>query len=168
MKIDLRNLQREHLGSVQVDEANPPSRVRPDGEGQPEVYLDWDRAFDDQKHLRQCPACGCRELFVRKDFDQVTGFVIVVLAGIGAMVLFGFQEVLLGIGLLAAVVLIDAVIYFFSGRCLVCYRCRSELRDTPIPRNQAGWDLAIGEKYRQSAATAPVEPPDTRADGDRP
>ena len=52
-------------------------------------------------------------------------------------------------GLLALVVLIDAIIYFFAGRCLVCYRCRTEFRDTPIRADQPGWELATGEKYRQ-------------------
>jgi len=156
VRIDLRNQRREQLFSVQIDESDPPPRVQPaDGDG-PEVYLDWDRAFDDHKHLRKCPACGCRELFVRKDFHQVTGFAIVVAAGVFAMILFGFGEWQWALSLLVVVVLIDLVVYLFTGRCLVCYRCRSEFRDTPIRRGHPGWDLAVGEKYRQPATTPPA------------
>ena len=116
-----------------------------------EVLLIWDGAFDDQQHLRRCPACGCRELFVRKDFPQITGLVIVLMAAVLAVALFGNQLVIYGFLLLGAAAVIDAIIFFFVGKCLVCYRCRSEFRDTPIRPDHPGWELATGEKYRQAA-----------------
>lgn len=156
MKIDLHNRQREKLFRVEVDDRDPPPMVRsPDGHR--EVYLEWDQAIDDHRHLRRCPACGCRELFVRKDFPQVTGFAIVVLAAVLAMWLsLGAEQVIAGLAVLGAVALLDALIYFFAGRVLVCYRCRSEFRDTPIRKDHPGWELATGEKYRPAA-----EPPRT-------
>ncbi len=147
VRIELRNQQRRRLFSVEIDLKNPSPVVRPpDGNG-PEVYLDWDRTLDDKGQLRQCPVCGCRELFVRKDFPQVTGFVIVVLAVVVSVFMFGLGHRLWALALLGLVALADAVIYLFTGRCLVCYRCRSEFRDLPIPRGHPRWDLAIGEKY---------------------
>jgi len=151
VRIDIRNLKREPLFSVQVDRQNPSTVVRPTDRGDqagPEVYLHWDQAFDDQHFLRHCPVCGCRELFVRKDFPQVTGFVIVVLAAVLSMVLLGLQHVLAAVAVLITVTLMDALIYFFTGKCLVCYRCRSEFRDVPIRPEHRGWELAVGEKYR--------------------
>ena len=146
MRIDVRNRRRERLFSVEVDAKHPPPVVKPsDGSG--DVYLDWDQALDDQGTLRLCPVCGCRELFVRKDFPQLTGFWLVVLAALVAMILFGFRQVVLGLFVLGAVALLDAVIYLFTPRCLVCYRCRSEFRDAPIHPGQTGWELATGEKY---------------------
>jgi len=157
VRIDLRNQQRQRLFSVQVNESDPPPRVKPpDGDG-PEVYLDWDGAFDDQKHLRKCPACGCRELFVRKDFHQVTGFAIVVAAGVFSMVLFAMDEIIWALSLLAIVVLIDVLVFFLTGKRLVCYRCRSEFYETPIPRGHPGWDLAVGEKYRVAPEAEPTD-----------
>jgi hypothetical protein len=168
VKIDLRNRQRQRLGRVEVDVKSPPPVVRVSSaagggvvavdpahpaepaDRQREIYLDWDGAFDDHKHLRRCPACGCRELFVRRDFPQVTGFVIVLFAAVAAMILFGARQVVLAVAVLVAVALIDAVIFFFAGKCLVCYRCRSEFRDTPIRPDHPGWELATGEKYRQA------------------
>jgi len=161
VKIDLRNRQRQRLFQIVVDPKDPPSVARPSSARTSaattdkatatpkEVYLEWDGAFDDQHHLRRCPACGCRELFARRDFPQVTGFVIVVAAAVCATALFGANEVIWGLVLLGLVAVIDAIIFLFAGRCLVCYRCRSEFRQTPIKPDHPGWELATGEKYRQ-------------------
>lgn len=168
VRIDLRDRQRQYLFRITIDPRKPPSIAHPPGSAATsteharppsassdatgrEVFLDWDGAFDDQQHLRRCPACGCRELFVRKDFPQITGLVIVLLAVVLAVALFSNQLDIYGFLLLAAAAVIDAIIYFFVGKCLVCYRCRSEFRDTPIRPDHAGWELATGEKYRQAA-----------------
>jgi len=152
VRIDLRSLDRKRLFRVEVNPEHPPSVVQGPPETDyagKEVFLDWDRALDDEDHLRRCPVCGCRELFVRRDFPQVTGFVVVVLAAVISLVLLGRGSPVLAVAVLAAVVLIDVAFFFFTGRCLVCYRCRSEYRNLPIPKDHPGWDLAVGEKYRQ-------------------
>ena len=155
MRIAVRNLSRKYLLAVEVDQHNPARTVQPTGEpGQQapsSLDLNWDQVFDDEQHMRRCPVCGCHELFSRKDFPQVTGFVIVILAATLAMVLFGMREVRWGFGVLGTVALIDSVIFFFAGRCLVCYRCRSEFRNLKIPRDHPKWELATGEKYPVSA-----------------
>ncbi|MEX2214404.1 MAG: hypothetical protein WD768_09770 [Phycisphaeraceae bacterium] len=160
MIIDVHNRERQRQFRVTVDAKDPPPVVKvPEGEpsesatstgGAKDVYLEWDGAFDDEHHLRCCPVCGCRELFARKDFPQVTGFAIVLAAAVVAVALFGARNVIWGVVVLGVVVIIDAIIYLFSGRCLVCYRCRSEFRDTPIRPSHPGWELATGEKYRKS------------------
>ena len=70
--------------------------------------MNWDQVFDDEQHMRRCPVCGCRELFSRKDFPQVTGFVIVLLAALLAMVLFRMREVKWGFAVLGTVALLLA------------------------------------------------------------
>lgn len=153
MRIDIRNLDRQRQFAAEVDLKNPPPVVRAPAEGERtgpgEVYLTWDRAVDDEGHLRGCPVCGCRELFARKDFPQVTGFVVVVLAVVVSVALFGAGQVWASLGVLAAMVVLDAAIFIFTGRTLVCYRCRSEFRNLPIRRDHPQWDLSIGEKYRR-------------------
>lgn len=154
MHIDIRNLDRQRLFSVEVDLNDPPAVVRPNGDERSstptqEVFMNWDRAVDDEGHLRRCPVCGCRDLFVRKDFPQITGLTIVALATIVSMALFGAGAVIAAWGVLAAMVVLDAVIYAFTGKTLVCYRCRSEFRRLPIAREIKAWDLSVGEKYRR-------------------
>jgi hypothetical protein len=68
------------------------------------------------------------------------------------------RQVFMAVLVLAGVVLLDVIIYFFAGRCLVCYCCRSEFRNTPIDRHHRPWDVAVGEQYRT--------PPHTSHDGE--
>jgi hypothetical protein len=164
VRIDIRDLERRHIASVEVDDKDPPTVVRTSGDAAaPQITLDWDQAVDDEHRLRKCPVCSCRELFVRKDFPQVTGFVVVVLAAVIAVVLFAQEQWAMSMAVLAVVVLIDVVIYFFTGQCLVCYRCRSEFRDVPIGPEHKAWELSIGEKYRRPQPSAraahPLRPP---------
>ena len=148
MRLDLRTPDRQPLFAVQVQAHNPPTVVRPPHGDGTEVHLDWTEALDEQGHLLRCPACGCGELFVRKDFPQRLGLALVVAAAAASVVLFALHMMPAAFIVLAAVAVVDAVIYFFTGRCVVCYRCRTEARDLPIGREQKGWDLATGEKYR--------------------
>lgn len=139
--------------NAEVDARRPATVVKdPSGE-RPDVALTWDAAIDDRGFLRRCPVCGCRELFVRKDFSQPVGMLIVLLAAITAAILFFYRAFYVAMAALFGVAIIDAAIYLLVGKCLVCYRCRSEFRDTPIGKDHAGWDLSIGEKYRHIPRT---------------
>ncbi|MBI1338539.1 MAG: hypothetical protein GC164_16470 [Phycisphaera sp.] len=171
MHIHLRDINRQELFTVEVPLKNPPSVVRrpgvpidaPDAHRH-EVYLNWDRAFNDEGHLVRCPVCGCRELFARKDFQQITGLVIVVLAATVAIVLFAVNYVIWALTVLGIVAFVDLLIYFFTGKRLVCYRCRSEFKGLTIRPRHPGWELAIGEKYRQGPPPGEgTQPPDTPA-----
>ena len=148
MKINLKNLKREPLFRAEVPNDKPASIVRDPENPKREIYLNWDSAFDDHGTLRRCPVCGCSELFARKDFPQVTGFVVVIIAALVSMYMVGIDQIIPAVAVLAIVVVIDLAVFFFTGKCLVCYRCRSEFRDTPIAEDHSGWDLPTGEKYR--------------------
>jgi hypothetical protein len=101
-------------------------------------------------HLQQCPQCGCRDLFIRKDFPQKLGLAVVVVAGVVFLVLAASrQRFYLGAIVLLAAALIDALLYAFVPKITVCYRCRAEFRDVPINPDHGGYELAVGEKYRQ-------------------
>ena len=148
MRIDLQNSTGQYLGHVVIDLSQPPSRVATSACELTPVDLNWQQALDGQGGLKRCPVCGCRELFVRKDFPQGLGLVLVIAAGLAATGLFIVGWVIWGWAVLVGLALVDAVVWFVVGRCLVCYRCRSEFRDLAIRRDHCGWDLAIGEKYR--------------------
>lgn len=158
MRIDVNNLDREPLFRAQVDQAQRPGVAR-SSDGAHEAALNWDRAIDEGGQLRRCPVCGCRELFARRDFPQAVGLGIVVVAGVLATVLFAMGQVVLSVMALGGTVVIDGAILLMTGRCLVCYRCRSEFRGLTIERGYPAWDLGVGEKYR------PVRAVEDGADG---
>ena len=99
--------------------------------------------------LSACPNCGCRDLFVRKDFPQKLGLAIVVVAAVAFLVLAASrQHFHLGVIVLVAAAVIDALLYAFVGKMTVCYKCRGEFRDAPINPEHEGFELAVAEKYR--------------------
>ena len=152
MRIELRNAQRQRLFSVKVDPASPPTVVRGRAEEAVDeqlIHLNWDRALDDERHLRRCPVCGCDELYVRNRFPRLTAFVMIAFAALIAVVLLGFGQLFLTLIVLGVIGLIDAGAYlFFSGKLLVCYRCRSEFHETPIARGMKPWQAEVDERYR--------------------
>jgi hypothetical protein len=101
--------------------------------------------------LDTCPNCGCRDLFVRKDFPQKIGLTIVAVAALAFLILAAWRSSFyLGLAVLILATVIDAILYFVVPKITVCYRCRAEFRDLPINPKHEGFELAIGEKYRNS------------------
>ena len=99
--------------------------------------------------LSVCPNCGCRDLFVRKDFPQKIGLGIVVVAGLSFLVLAARPATFyLGVWVLVAAAVIDAAMYFFVPKVTVCYRCRAEFRGRPLNPRHGPFELAVAEKYR--------------------
>ena len=99
--------------------------------------------------LTACPACGCRDLFIRKDFPQKIGLAIVVFAGVTFLALaIRPRTFYLGVWVLVGAVILDGLLYLFVPRVTVCYRCRKEFRGVPINPTHQGFELAVAEKYR--------------------
>ena len=99
--------------------------------------------------LSACPKCGCRDLFVRKDFPQKTGLVVVVIAGVAFLVLAARRGTFyLGVWVLVGAALMDALLYAFVPRVTTCYRCRSDFRGVPLNPRHGPFELAVAEKYR--------------------
>ena len=157
MRIDLRNPRRQKLFTVDVDLSEPPTVVRGAVEDGPEelqgkqqaVHLNWDRAIDDEHHLRHCPACGCEDLYARQVFPRLTAFVMIALAAVIAIVMLGLSELRYALIVLGVIGLVDVAVYlFYSDKVLVCYRCHSEFRDLPIGREAKAWRAELEERYR--------------------
>ncbi len=98
------------------------------------------------KVLQKCPMCGGEELFIRKNFPQKTGILIVVVAALISV--FSLKtNIELSYGILAAAVLVDVAIYYLIGVVTVCYRCRTEYWGLTRNENHDWFDLARSEKY---------------------
>lgn len=150
MKVQVRNKSGETVFGFEVDPAKPPPMIKSPQPERPTISLDWDRAIDDQRHLRRCPVCGCPDLFARKQLPQVTALVLVVLAAVIAIVLFGLGNLAWAIAVLVIVLAIDVGIFLFAKRVLECYRCHTAFRDMPIPRNHPRWDSNVAQRYRNA------------------
>lgn len=99
--------------------------------------------------LHGCLVCGCRELFVRKDFSQRLGVTIVVCGLIAYLIAIGFQQRYVGWGILFATALIDLVLYFRVKSMLQCYRCEAGYRGLSGLEAFEPFDLETHEKFRQ-------------------
>jgi hypothetical protein len=89
-------------------------------------------------------------MFVRKDFPQKLGLALVVIAALTFLYFAASrQRSYLGVWVLVGAAIVDAVLYAIVPKMTVCYRCRAEFRGVPINPQHHGYELAIGEKYRQ-------------------
>lgn len=99
-----------------------------------------------QQVVERCAICGGTELFVRKDFPQRLGFVVVLVFGLAAIYYFR-TSVITAWAILASAVLVDLVVYSVIGRVTTCYACRAEYRRCRLNPAHEGFDLATSEKY---------------------
>ena len=99
--------------------------------------------------LITCPTCGCRDLFIRKDFPQKTGLLVIVVAGLAFLVFAARRGTFyLGVWVLVSAAAVDALLYFLVPKVTVCYRCRAEFRGLPLNPGHGAFELAVAEKYR--------------------
>ena len=67
-----------------------------------------------------CPLCGCRHLYRRKDFNQLAGLALIVVgAGLGIAISYWF---------LLLFTLLDLALYQWVPEVAVCHRCHAEYR----------------------------------------
>ena len=102
--------------------------------------------------MNRCFICGCDELYVRKDFSQRLGLMIVVAAMVLSSIAWGFHWRYTTYGILFAAALIDVTLYFSVGNLLQCYRCRAEYRGIPGLDQRDPFSLETHEKFRRQAA----------------
>ena len=90
--------------------------------------------------VEACPACGGRQLYVQRDFNQKAGLAVVV---VGAA-LAPFTPFYSSLFVAAA---IDAALYMVLPEITVCYRCHAHFRGfAKNPRHEA-FDLHLAEQY---------------------
>lgn len=105
-----------------------------------------------ESRLCSCPICGCRELFVRKDFSQRLGVMIVGTGIVLSSIAWAYHLRFVTYGVLFATALIDVVLYFSVGNMLQCYRCHAEYRDLAGLEEREPFNLETHERYRQQEA----------------
>lgn len=101
--------------------------------------------------LDECLVCGCKELFIRKNFSQRIGVAVVVIAATSSAIAWAYYMLYTAFGILFAAALLDLYLYFTVGNLLQCYRCNAEYRGLPPLDDHEAFSLETHEKYRQQA-----------------
>lgn len=107
---------------------------------------------DGGEHLHHCLVCPSRELFIRKDFPQRLGILIVVVGFVLSSIAWYESEPLWAYGILFATAGLDVLLYATMGEALVCYRCNAHYRGVDNLDDHTGFNLETHERYRQLAA----------------
>lgn len=106
----------------------------------------------DDGQVHRCLVCPSTELFVRKDFSQRLGLLILFL-GLGAScVTWYFHMVYATMAILGGTALADAALYMLVGNVLQCYRCQAGYRGVSGLQGHASFDLEVHERHRQQLA----------------
>jgi hypothetical protein len=91
-----------------------------------------------------CPACGERDFYSRKDFDQKTGLTFIVVAALVSAGFYFYGMDLVAYGILAGAVVLDLIVSRMLGEVTVCYRCHTEFRGA-YPKTAPAFDLHIAD-----------------------
>jgi hypothetical protein len=101
------------------------------------------------KPLAGCVVCGNHELYRKKDFPHGLGMALLVLACLATVITYWLYHQWLTWGILIGTALFDALLYFWVGDVVVCYRCGAQFRGH-VPNPEHGpHELTIAERYRQ-------------------
>lgn len=98
------------------------------------------QCIDPQKGVLHCGICGCRDLYIQKDFSRKVGCAI---AAAGAVLAPFTKFISLGVA-----ALIDLVLYHALPLITVCYRCGAIYRDLPLNPDHEPFNLGINDRYR--------------------
>ncbi|MBX3432643.1 MAG: hypothetical protein KF847_04935 [Pirellulales bacterium] len=102
--------------------------------------------------VQRCLACPSTDLFVRKDFPQRLGVLLVAVGIIGSSIAWHYGNLWWTFGILFATALADVVLYLVVGDALMCYRCGALYRGVAEMDTHGAFDLETHERYRQLAA----------------
>ena len=102
--------------------------------------------------VQRCLVCPSHELFVRKDFSQRLGILIIGIGFLASTITWACHLIVATFAILFSTALLDVVLYLVVGNLLQCYRCRAEYRGVADLDRHAAFSLETHERYRQQAA----------------
>ena len=102
--------------------------------------LDVPEALKRGEPVEACPACGGKNLYVQRDFNQKVGLGVVILGA----ALAPFTPFYSSLFVAAA---IDAVLYAMLPEITVCYRCHAHFRGFASNPKHEAFDLHLAEQY---------------------
>ena len=105
-----------------------------------------------QGEILECLICPCKELYLRKDFSQRLGVLIIAIGIFASSVTWFYHMIYTTFGILFASALLDVGVYLFVGNLLQCYRCHAEYRSLVGIDDGKPFSLETHERHRQQVA----------------
>jgi predicted RNA-binding Zn-ribbon protein involved in translation (DUF1610 family) len=102
--------------------------------------LQLDASARERLVLERCPACGSKQLYVQRDFNQKVGIGIVVVGAALAPFTPFYSSLIVA-------ALVDAGLYAVLPEITVCYRCHAHFRGFARNPQHTAFDLHIAEQY---------------------
>ena len=102
--------------------------------------------------VRRCLVCPSQDLYIRKDFPQRVGVLLVAIGVVGSSIAWNYGHLYWTFGILFATALADLLLFMFVGSALMCYRCGAQYRGVAEMESHGQFNLETHEKYRQLAA----------------
>jgi hypothetical protein len=106
----------------------------------------------DGGRLRRCLVCPSHDLYVRKDFPQRLGVLLVAVGIVGSSIAWHYANLPWTFGILFATALADLLLFLVVGNALMCYRCGAQYRGVAEMDSHGQFKLETHEKHRQMAA----------------
>jgi len=159
MRIELRDSNGRRLARVDIDERARPARV--EMAGGRALFPRWDEAIDDAGSLRKCVVCGCDQMYARKNFPQITPFIVVLAFSGAAASILGLVTNPFVFAGLAVLLALDVVVLVLARTRLTCYGCGASYSGLRIARYHKAWDPAVAERIGKEPMDLPtvlVEP----------
>ncbi|MFM9117530.1 MAG: hypothetical protein ACKOU6_15350 [Planctomycetota bacterium] len=104
------------------------------------------------RQVTRCVVCPSTELYVRKDFSQRWGVLIVIAGFIASSIAWYSYHIVWTYAILFATALLDVILYLFMGNMLQCYRCQAQYRGVVGMDEHQPFHLETHEKHRQQTA----------------
>ena len=95
----------------------------------------------------QCPHCGNREFYLKKDFPQQLGCLVALTTIAASSVAYAWWDFTFAFIVLVAASLLDLLLYNRLGEVTVCYRCHCELRGFAPNPSHGPFDINRAEEY---------------------
>jgi len=99
--------------------------------------------------VRRCLVCPSTDLFVRKDFPQRLGVVLVTIGLVASSVAWAYSQLYLTFAILFGTALIDVALYLVVPNALMCYRCGAMYRGAADIDAHGSFNLETHERHRQ-------------------
>jgi DNA-directed RNA polymerase subunit RPC12/RpoP len=104
-----------------------------------QTALDLTVSLREARLVDVCPACGGKQLYVQRDFNQRAGIAIVVVGAVFAPFTYYISLVIAA--------LVDAALYAALPEISICYRCQAHFRGFRRNPSHQPFDLHTAEQY---------------------